>query len=157
MDNTVIAIRQRNYLELRKRHREEEGSSFPERGSMTRFATKVDLTPRYLSHIHNGRKQIGHAVARKMEAAFGLPNGWLDVDHASGSLTMDPAAREFSALAMRLYLNDPEGVKQALSRYMESKIIKEPLASVSPPRSKPAPLPEKKTPPPPKKKTASKS
>jgi plasmid maintenance system antidote protein VapI len=136
MENTILDIRYRNYLELRKRLREIERDEFPERGALTRFADKIGMPPRYVSHIHNKRKTIGHLIARRIEAAFDLPNGWLDVDHAAGSLIMDPAAREFSALAIRLYLRDPAGVRQALMRYMEARL------DASEPAEKPSETPK---------------
>lgn len=115
-------IRQRNYLALRARLREIENYAYSEHGSLARFAARCDISPHYLTHVNVLRKVIGSACAAKMEEGFGLPKGWMDVDHAAGAVVMDPQARDFAALAMRLYLRDPEGVRAALTDYMEKKL-----------------------------------
>jgi hypothetical protein len=49
-------------------------------GPATRFAEIVDLPDSYVSQIIgiNPTKNIGPTTARKIEAAFGKPRGWLD-------------------------------------------------------------------------------
>lgn len=64
----------------------------PERGMMTRFAGVSGISPRYLSHIRNGRKEIGHNSARNIEKglrALGhefddVVDGWMDNDQSRG-------------------------------------------------------------------------
>lgn len=115
-------IRYRNYEALRQRLRDKEGRDLPERGALQRFAAYVDIPYKYVGHIEHKRKKIGRQIAAKLEAAFNLPPGWLDVDRAAGTLVMDEDAREFAETAMRLYLKDRPGVRAALMRYMETKL-----------------------------------
>lgn len=120
----ISSIRQANYLTLRKQFRkQEDAEGIPERGELTRFGALVGISPRYLSHINTERKHIGHAMARKFELAFKLPHGWMDLDHLGGAIHMDSRAKEFGALAMRLYMEDPEGTRAALMGYMEEKML----------------------------------
>jgi hypothetical protein len=110
-------IRYRNYQALRQRLREHEGDELVDRGSLMRFAEYVGLPYKYVGHIENRRKPIGRKSAEKLEKAFGLPPGWMDVDRAAGTLVMDDEARRFAELAMRLYLSDRTGVMTALMEY----------------------------------------
>jgi plasmid maintenance system antidote protein VapI len=52
----------------------------PDRGQLNRFGAHADLSPRYLSHIVNGRKAIGAQTARSLEKAFGKPQFWMDTE-----------------------------------------------------------------------------
>lgn len=62
----------------------------PERGMQSRFANLVNTTPAYISHVRNGRKEIGHGLARDIEAGMrslgpefaDVVGGWLDNDHS---------------------------------------------------------------------------
>ena len=62
----------------------------PERGMKTRFARAAKADPRYMSHVWNGRKEIGHGVARLMEQGMravgqefaDVVDGWMDNDHS---------------------------------------------------------------------------
>lgn len=91
----VSEIRRENMETLFMRFKEWVWARFPdepERGMMTRFANTSGMSPRYLSHVRNGRKEIGHATARKMERGLrnlghefdDVEDGWLDNDQARG-------------------------------------------------------------------------
>lgn len=122
----ITEVRLRNLGELMKRFQQKEAAQgLPERGSLARFAESVGLSPAYLSHINNKRKSMGHATARQLESALKLPDDWMDVDHLSGAVHMDAAAREFGALAMKLYMDDPEAVRAVLMRYMTENYVPE--------------------------------
>jgi len=56
----------------------EEFPHDPEHGMLRRFGLRVGVSPAYLSHIRNGRKNVGHATARSIERGFGLPANWMD-------------------------------------------------------------------------------
>ncbi len=58
-----------------------ERPELPNHGILTKFAEFTNQSPRYLSHIWNGRKNVGAALARKIESAFQLTEGWMDVEH----------------------------------------------------------------------------
>lgn len=62
-------------------------------GSQKDFAEKVGTSPAYLSQIINktlGRSgkpaTVGNALARKIEVAFGLEHGWMDIIHRHDEL-----------------------------------------------------------------------
>lgn len=124
MTTDITTIRYANFLELRKQFRKSEDSQgIVERGELGRFAEVLGISARYVSHINNRRKNIGHSTARQIETALKLPHGWLDVDHIGGAIPMDTRAKEFGNLAMRLYQQDPEGTRAALMAYMEMKML----------------------------------
>ena len=50
------------------------------------FAKKLELSDRYLSHVKNGRKNIGAAIARQIEKRLRLPHGWMDNPHTNALL-----------------------------------------------------------------------
>lgn len=54
-------------------------------GSQSRFADKLNMSRQQASHIigSNPHKGIGHALARRIEQAFDVPIGWLDIDHTT--------------------------------------------------------------------------
>jgi hypothetical protein len=63
----------------------------PLHGRSKRFAAQVDVDAAYLSHIRCGRKNIGDAYARQLEAGSGKPVGWLDHDHQVKDITKERA------------------------------------------------------------------
>jgi transcriptional regulator with XRE-family HTH domain len=72
--------RMNNFLQLFKEFRD-ANTHLPNRGMLKLFAENVGLSPRFLSHVKCGRKQIGAAVARQIEKACNKPHGWLDMPH----------------------------------------------------------------------------
>jgi len=56
-------------------------------GGVVPFSIKMGLSKQYGYRIAGASadKGIGHAVARRIEEVFGMPSGWMDVDHANGS------------------------------------------------------------------------
>lgn len=114
----------RNYAELMRRFRErglDRGE--PERGSLSRFGKHAGVSPRYLSHVNNGRKHLGDESCRKIEAAFGLPPGWMDHDHVVGAVPDSQPEREFLELALRLFRESPVDAQAALLRYMADRLL----------------------------------
>lgn len=86
----------------------------PERGMLRRFATYTHISPRYLSHIRNGRKAIGHNTARTLEQAFGLPESWMDVSHAELD-GVAPAEKLFLQRALAAYRKNQAVASSALA------------------------------------------
>lgn len=80
-DVTVTQARQENFVLLFRQFREKHAER-PDRGMLKAFAEEIGMSDRYLSHVKCGRKAIGHAVARQMEEALKLPEGWMDRRHA---------------------------------------------------------------------------
>lgn len=105
MADSIQSIRYENMQALYKRFCAMYPDE-PERGMLRRFATYVKISPRYLSHIRNGRKAIGHNTARQLEIAFGLPEAWMDVSHSDISGTSG---------------NEREFLQRALAAYRENK------------------------------------
>lgn len=90
---TIQEIRRDNMEALFVRFKDYVWARFPkepERGMMKRFAQAANNDPRYMSHVRNGRKEIGHAMARKMEEGIhtlgpefkDVVPGWMDNDHS---------------------------------------------------------------------------
>lgn len=76
---TVTEARRANYLTLFKRFQEKNYQIG--HGIVKAFAAKVGVSDAYMSHIRCGRKEVGTKTARRMEEAFGLPEGWMDQAH----------------------------------------------------------------------------
>ena len=77
----------------------ESGSSLkptPER-IRAAFADITGIGPARASHLvgQNPSRNIGHKTARRIERAFGKPEGWLDADHAR---SIEAAVNRLSAL-----------------------------------------------------------
>lgn len=75
-------------------------------GTLDAVATRADSTSVYLSQLRNGTldqktgkaRQMGNAMARRLEEACGKPSGWMDAPHSpeNGQLRSpqnDPGAR----------------------------------------------------------------
>ncbi|AWI53187.1 hypothetical protein DEH84_06900 [Aquabacterium olei] len=86
-------------------------------GRIARFAAKAGVNPRYLSHINNGRKNLGDDLCREMERGLGLSHGWMDHNHELGPAPVDgddAEERKFLATALELYRRSPVQVQQTL-------------------------------------------
>lgn len=121
MDN--IGIRLQNYRALLcefTTRNDQIGLS--NHGALTRFAKAGGLSARYLSHVNNGRKNIGNALARQLECGFGKPHGWLDqaVHNAANSQNTQSANQsDFLAAASVLFRQSPVEVQSLLMRFMK--------------------------------------
>lgn len=113
---TIDRIRFNNYQALLKRFDLSEAKmGLPPRGALARFGFFCDVSPRYLSHINNGRKHIGSATARKCEEAFGLPTGWMDVSHEDVPDNVTPEKKDFLRTFWPTYENDPTRFRQVIT------------------------------------------
>lgn len=63
-------IRRQNLLLLVKEH-----------GTLKSLADATDSAPAHLSQIKNGMREMGDAVARRIEAMTNKPRGWMDTLH----------------------------------------------------------------------------
>jgi len=121
----VSQIRRENMEALFARFQEWLWQRFPdepERGMKTRFANMCEVTPQYLSHVRNGRKEVGHKLARKMEAGVrklghefdDVVDGWLDNDQGRTG----PMSLELEAMVHSLkmcYMQNPVETQRALN------------------------------------------
>lgn len=111
-----------NFMSLYAKFRNEEHAGEPERGMLKLFSEKLGLSDRYLSHVKCGRKEIGHANARKIEEACGVSNGWLDQVHSD----LEPrsvAERHFVETALAIFRGN-EGEAQSMMLEFLKKSIK---------------------------------
>lgn len=120
----VSEIRLRNYKALMLQFREREAAQGqPERGLLNRFGAFVGISPRYLSHLNNGRKAIGGETARRLEKAFDQAHGWLDHDHMAGPAPSTRSEREYLELALRLFRQSPVEAQSLLLRYVSERML----------------------------------
>lgn len=114
----INGIRLNNYRTLLLQFRAKEDKTLPEHGLLTRFAEAAGVSARYLSHINNGRKNIGDGLARQMETAFSLRHGWMDNTHEAVSEGAPDAERQFINAATALYRESPVEAQAMLLQYM---------------------------------------
>lgn len=85
-----------------------EESSRTDYGRLKRFAAKAGVSDRMLSHINNGRGNLGTDLCRRMEAGLGLPAGWMDVLHDPSSVAgVTEEEQSFLELALSMFRNNP--------------------------------------------------
>lgn len=115
----IHAIRLQNFraLFLRFANSPDEAGK-PEYGRFKRFCEAGNLNTRYVSHVSNGRKNIGTELCRTIERGFDLPHGWMDQRHdqEAASQAASEDERDFIELALRLYRENPLRTQRALTR-----------------------------------------
>ncbi len=115
----INEIRMRNYLNLQVQFKmRPENKGLPDHGMLKRFAAFTDVSPRYYSHINNGRKNIGDKTARAIEKAFALEHGWFDRNHDENLNSVSTAESEFLSMALDLYRKSPVKLQALLMQYM---------------------------------------
>lgn len=124
MAKEMHQIRQENFQWLFQQFRQAIWRDFPdepEKGMLKRFADRLGLSDRYLSHINNARKGIGSTTARRIEEALKLERGWMDSEHEPSD-PKDRAEQEFVHSALQLFRNSPVEAQAALLRYFREKL-----------------------------------
>lgn len=112
--------RRENFIVLLSAFRAEHADK-PDRGMLKLFSEKLDISDRYLSHVKCGRKEIGHANARKIEEACKLPAGWLDQTH--GELEpRDLHERAFIETAMALYRSNAAEAQAMMTDALKKRL-----------------------------------
>lgn len=67
-------------------------------GTLKEFASRVGVQTAQASHLNTGFRNIGDNIARRIENAFDLPRGWLDLNREDNGLTpQEPTAQETPA------------------------------------------------------------
>lgn len=86
----IREIRRRNLALLRQQE-----------GSIRALAERVDTDPNYLSQLLGsaGKHHMGHAMARRLENAFGKQEGWMDRDNSEAD---DQDLAEITQMIKRL-------------------------------------------------------
>jgi len=126
----ITTTRLLNYKALMIRFRDrKDQEGLPAHGMLKRFAEEVCISPRYLTHINSGFKNIGHKTARQLEKGSGEDEGWLDVDHmpraAIRSVESDAKA-DFLAMASELFEQSPVEVQALMIRYLIDRSKRQP-------------------------------
>jgi cyanate lyase len=94
-------------------------------GRVAEFSRKYNLNPAYVSHLLNGRKNLGEDLARQYEEMLELPKYALDKDESDKDKLLESL---------------PSDQKELVERFMaSSQEIQEAVLKVL------APLPDKKT------------
>jgi hypothetical protein len=86
----------------------------PQRGLLKLFCEHLELSPKYVSHLKVGRKAIGAATARHIEAKCGKPHGWMDLPQ--GAEAMSPDERMLVDQILSLYRASPDTVKLLMAQ-----------------------------------------
>jgi hypothetical protein len=85
------------------------------KGGKADFARLVSMEPSQVSQLigPNPKKNIGNSIARRIERAYGLPEGWLDVEHPDTAMRDDeeepavvPSTKAEEAQDARAYDDD---------------------------------------------------
>ncbi|MFN3886114.1 MAG: hypothetical protein ACK4MG_04075 [Aquabacterium sp.] len=85
---------------------EEAGAS--DYGRLKRFAVKAGVSDRMLSHINNGRGNLGSDLCRRMEQGLGLPSGWMDQVHGvNDSAGVTEEEQSYLELALQMFRANP--------------------------------------------------
>lgn len=124
---TVSEVRHANFLflfELFKRQVWASWPDEPERGMLRKMARTFGMSEKYLSHVKVGRKPIGHATARRLEANFGLAVGWMDAAH-QGDTPQSKFEDEFVASALMLFRLAPAAAQQEMLEMMRRRLQSE--------------------------------
>ena len=113
-------IRFNNFKFLFGKFRDEH-SHLPLRGMLKLFAEKLELSDRYLSHVKNGRKNIGANIARQIEKRLKLPHGWMDVPHRRVEPS-DDLEKNFLETALALYRLAPEEARTLMVDFLRNRL-----------------------------------
>lgn len=87
-------------------------------GALKRFCAFAGLSGRYISHLDNGRKNIGDAIAAALEAAFGRPANWFSTQHAAPRIATAEllSVNRVVSDALTAFKKDPGATYEALRR-----------------------------------------
>jgi hypothetical protein len=95
----------------------------PRRGMLKQFAQHLNLSERYLSHIKCQRKNIGNSVARVIEGALGLPQGWMDREHDAPRTPVDDREKLFIETALILFRAQPDHARELMLNLLRQQLL----------------------------------
>lgn len=107
------AFRSQNFTTLFRQFCD-ANTHLPQRGLLKLFAERLELSPKYVSHLKVGRKEIGAATARHIEARCGKPHGWMDLPHDAEAMNADE--RMIVEQMLSLYRASPDTVKLLMAQ-----------------------------------------
>lgn len=111
-------------------------SHLPRRGMLKQFAQHLGLSERYLSHIKCRRKNIGNTVARSIETALGLPQGWMDREHRAQTahdapgFPADDREKLFVETALILFRTQPDQARELMLDLLRQRLLNPCVAAV---------------------------
>jgi transcriptional regulator with XRE-family HTH domain len=94
----------------------------PQRGMLKRFAERLNLSDRYLSHIKCDRKNIGNNVARTIESQLKLPYGWMDREHDALKMPVDEKEKLFIETALTLFRAQPNEARELMIDLLRQRL-----------------------------------
>jgi plasmid maintenance system antidote protein VapI len=103
----IKQIRKQNFRELYSRfERNQEAKRV--KATLVEFGKKYGLNNRHVSQIKNGTREIGDAIARRLEQQHNppLPQGWMDVQHGPG-VPKDQVEEQLVEIILTLYRQRP--------------------------------------------------
>jgi hypothetical protein len=95
----------------------------PRRGMLKQFAQHLKLSERYLSHIKCQRKNIGNSIARTVEAALGLPHGWMDREHDAPQMQVNDQEKLFIETALILFRAQPDHARELMLDLLRQQLL----------------------------------
>jgi transcriptional regulator with XRE-family HTH domain len=99
----------------------------PQRGMLKRFAERLNLSDRYLSHIKCNRKNIGNNVARAIEDQLKLPYGWMDREHDALKMPVDEKEKLFIETALTLFRAQPNEAREMMIDLLRQRLQPAPV------------------------------
>jgi hypothetical protein len=138
---TIERIRQRNFLWLFEQFKEEfrkDWPNEPDRGMLRRFADRLGMDQIYVSQIKNGGKKeeggngriIGPQLARRIESALNLAEGWMDTNHQAPAEVQDEGLADVLNTVRGLYEHSPEATRAALIKVMGAIVTGKPIETI---------------------------
>ncbi len=103
----VTSIRYTNFRALFGRYKAEH-PHIPEHGSVKKFSEFIGISERQVSFLRTRSRNIGPATARRIEDAFGLQHGWMDVRHDSQTEPKTLSEQRFIEAMLAIYRSNPE-------------------------------------------------
>lgn len=116
----IAEIRRVNLQKLFDKFRDKTPG--PDRGKLKMFGAQINVSPRHVSHLLGGRRNIGEKLAREIEIAAGLDRWHLDKQES----TIEPRTvdeREFVETALALFRDAPDDARKAMLDAIRKRLI----------------------------------
>lgn len=118
----IKEIRKENFDRLLAEFGQRKASK-GERGTLKRFAECYGLDPRHASQMKNGSRDIGDAIARRLEQNHkpALRDGWMDVQHGPG-VPQNEVEEEVVEIALSIYRQSPAELLRIIRGFQKKTI-----------------------------------
>lgn len=89
------------------------------------FAGRCGLAPSVISQLINGHRNLGDTLARKIEEAFAVQRGWLDIPHGEKQKSADSVEGKTEKVIISVSLDeDEERLLEVFNRLPRSEKVK---------------------------------